>query len=148
MLQKLLLVALCALAPGIAGAQEKFKIGFISTMSGPAGTFGTETLAGINLGIKRAGGSLGGVPVEVVTGDDQTRPEIGKQLAEKMMQQDRVNLEFQGTPGEPYRIDASASPAPGMWSQIGVVTADGSGVIHFSDIGPTLSSRFYRCASP
>ena len=65
-----------------------------------------------------------------------------------LMQQDRVNLEFQGTPGEPYRIDASASPAPGMWSQIGVVTADGSGVIHFSDIGPTLSSRFYRCVSP
>ena len=65
-----------------------------------------------------------------------------------LMQQDRVNLEFQGTPGEPYRIDASASPASGIWSQIGVATADDAGVIHFSDIAPTLSSRFYRCVSP
>ena len=75
-----------------AAAQERFRIGVISTMSGPAGTFGIETLAGINLGIKKGDGALGGVPVDVVTGDDQSRPDIGKQLAEKMMQQDRVNL--------------------------------------------------------
>ena len=85
---------LCACA-GVS-AQEKFKIGVISTMSGPAGAFGTETLAGFNLAIKLGGGTLGGVPVEIVSGDDQARPEIGKQLAEKMLQQDRVNL-FAGT---------------------------------------------------
>ena len=79
-----------------AWAQEKFKIGVISTMSGPAGAFGTETLAGLNLAIKQGGGALGGVPVEIVSGDDQARPEIGKQLAEKMLQQDRVNM-FAGT---------------------------------------------------
>ncbi len=84
--------AALALTPALVCAQEKFKIGVISTMSGPAGTFGIETLAGINLGVKRGNGALGGVPVDVVTGDDQTRPEIGKQLAEKMMQQDRVNI--------------------------------------------------------
>lgn len=84
--------AALALTPLAISAQEKFKIGVISTMTGPAGALGTDTLSGINLGIKLGGGSLGGVPVELVTGDDQTRPEIGKQLAEKMMQQDRVNL--------------------------------------------------------
>ena len=45
---------LLACAAASAPAQEKFKIGVISTMSGPAGAFGTETLAGINLGIKQA----------------------------------------------------------------------------------------------
>ena len=89
---KWILAALLCMVAGAVPAQEKFKIGVISTMSGPAGAFGTETLAGINLGIKNGNGALGGVPVEVVSGDDQTRPDIGKQLAEKMMQQDRVNL--------------------------------------------------------
>ena len=85
-----------ALAAGGASAQEKFKIGVISTMSGPAGAFGSETMAGMNLAIKRGGGALGGVPVELVTGDDQVRPELGKQLAEKMLLQDKVNM-FAGT---------------------------------------------------
>ena len=73
-------------------AQEKFKIGVVSTMSGPGGAFGAETLAGLNLAVKLGGGALGGVPVEVVSGDDQARPEIGKQVAEKMLAQDRVNM--------------------------------------------------------
>ena len=34
-----------------AAGQEKFRIGIISTMSGPGGTFGAETLAGLNLAI-------------------------------------------------------------------------------------------------
>jgi branched-chain amino acid transport system substrate-binding protein len=79
------------LATGVS-AQEKFKIGIISTMSGPGGTFGQETMAGVNLALKRLNGQLGGVPVEVVSGDDQARPEVGKQLAEKFIQQDKVHL--------------------------------------------------------
>lgn len=85
------LATLFGFGPG-AGAQEKFKIGVISTMSGPAGTFGAETMAGLNLALKQGGGALGGVPVELVIGDDQARPEVGKQLAEKLLQQDRVNM--------------------------------------------------------
>ena len=91
-----LAIACLLLLCGSAVAQEKFKIGVISTMSGPAGAFGTETMAGLTLAIKQGGGALGGVPVEIVSGDDQARPEIGKQLAEKMLQQDRVNM-FAGT---------------------------------------------------
>ena len=51
-------VIVCLLcACGGAIAQEKFKIGVISTMSGPAGAFGTETLAGLNLAIKQGKGT-------------------------------------------------------------------------------------------
>jgi len=85
-------IAFALWAPGAAQAQEKFRIGVISTMSGPAGAFGTETMAGLNLAIKQHGGALGGVPIELVPGDDQARPEVGKQLVEKMIQQDRVNM--------------------------------------------------------
>ena len=88
----LLAITCLALAAGGAAAQEKFKIGIISTMSGPAGSLGTEYMAGLNLAIKRGGGAFGGVPIELVTGDDQVRPELGKQFAEKMIQQDRVHM--------------------------------------------------------
>jgi branched-chain amino acid transport system substrate-binding protein len=80
-----------ALAAG-APAEDKFKLGVISTMSGPGGAFGTETMAGLNLALKLGKGALGGVPTEIVAGDDQTRPEIGKQLADKMLMQDRVHM--------------------------------------------------------
>lgn len=88
--------ACLCLSAGQAAAQQKFKIGVISTMSGPAGAFGSETMAGLNLALKRGNGAFGGVPVELVTGDDQVRPELGKQLAEKMIMQDKVNM-FAGT---------------------------------------------------
>jgi len=87
-----LAIACVALIVTGAQAQEKFKIGVISTMSGPASAFGTETMAGLNLALKLGGGALGGVPTELVPGDDQARPEIGKQLADKMINQDRVNM--------------------------------------------------------
>jgi branched-chain amino acid transport system substrate-binding protein len=88
----MLAIACAAFAVTGAQAQEKFKIGVISTMSGPASAFGTETMAGLNLALKLGGGALGGVPTELVPGDDQARPEIGKQLADKMINQDRVNM--------------------------------------------------------
>jgi len=88
----MLAIACVAFAVTGAQAQEKFKIGVISTMSGPASAFGTETMAGLNLALKLGGGALGGVPTELVPGDDQARPEIGKQLADKMINQDRVNM--------------------------------------------------------
>lgn len=92
-LRSALVIACTALAlGGPAAAQEKFRIGVISTMSGPASSFGTETMAGFNLALKLGNGALGGVPVELVAGDDQARPEVGKQLAEKMLNQDRVNM--------------------------------------------------------
>lgn len=91
-MKKWICATLIAVAAGSAGAQEKFRIGVISTMSGPGGSFGAETMAGFNLALKMNNGTLGGVPVEFIPGDDQGRPDVGKQLAEKMLQQDKVSL--------------------------------------------------------
>ena len=75
-----------------AGAQEKLRIGVLTTQSGPGAAFGAETLAGINLALKKQGGSFGGTPVELIVGDDQGRPDTGRQLAERFLQKDRVHL--------------------------------------------------------
>lgn len=75
-----------------ASAEEPVKIGFISTFSGPSGQLGQELLDGFNLGIKSVGGKLGGRTVEVIKGDDQAKPDVGRQLADKMIESDRVQV--------------------------------------------------------
>lgn len=75
------------------GAQaEPLKIGFLSTLSGPAGGIGIEIRDGFNLALKLAGGKLGGQPTELVVADDTLNPDTGRQLAERMLKRDRVNL--------------------------------------------------------
>jgi branched-chain amino acid transport system substrate-binding protein len=80
-----------AFSVGAQGA-DQLKIGFLSTLSGPAGTIGVEIRDGFNLALKLAGGKLGGLPTEVVFADDTLNPETGKQLAERLIKRDRVNL--------------------------------------------------------
>jgi branched-chain amino acid transport system substrate-binding protein len=87
-----IMLAVALLLAGNAEAAEKVKIGFIATMSGPGGVLGQELLDGFNLGIQHRGGKLGGLPVELVIGDDQLKPDVGKQLADKMLQKDEVDI--------------------------------------------------------
>jgi len=92
MFKQCLLAAACAVICSTSLAQEKLRIGVLTTQSGPGAAFGGEVLAGINLALKKQGGGFGGTPVELVVGDDQGRPDVGKQLAEKFLQKDKVNL--------------------------------------------------------
>jgi len=75
-----------------AQAANELKIGYLSTLSGPAGAIGVEVRDGFNLALKMAGGKLGGLPTEVIFADDTLNPETGKQLAERLLKRDRVNL--------------------------------------------------------
>ncbi|HEY5897608.1 MAG TPA: ABC transporter substrate-binding protein [Burkholderiales bacterium] len=73
-------------------AASELKIGFLSTLSGPAGGIGIEIRDGFNLALKLAGGKLGGMPTAVEYADDTLNPELGRQLAERLLKRDRVNL--------------------------------------------------------
>jgi branched-chain amino acid transport system substrate-binding protein len=75
-----------------AQAANKVKIGFVSTLSGPAGALGVDIRDAFQLAIKLNGGKLGGLPAEVLVGDDQFKPDIGRQLAEKFVKLDKVDL--------------------------------------------------------
>ncbi len=88
-------IAAATIALSFAGAvlaADKIKIGYISTLSGPSAAIGTDIRDAFNLAIKLNGGKLGGLPVEVLIGDDQFKPEIGKQLAEKFVRLDKVDI--------------------------------------------------------
>jgi branched-chain amino acid transport system substrate-binding protein len=87
-------VALLASAAFTASAHAatELKIGFLSTLSGPASPLGIEIRDGFNLALKMAGGRLGGLPTEVIYADDQLNPEVGKQITDRLIKRDRVNL--------------------------------------------------------
>ena len=88
------LAALGLALPLALGAQaaDKVKIGFISTLSGPSAALGVDIRDAFNLAVKLNGGKLGGLPAEVIIGDDQFKPEVGKQLAEKNIKLDKVDF--------------------------------------------------------
>jgi len=77
---------------GPATAQQKIKIGFITTLSGPAGIIGKDMKQSVELAIEHLGGKMGGIPVEVIFGDDQFKPDVGKQVAEEMLKKHRVDF--------------------------------------------------------
>lgn len=83
--------AICALATA-GTAQDALKIGMITTLSGPAGYLGTDVRDGFLLAIEEEGGTLGGVPVEVIVEDDGLKPENGRAIAERFLERDEVEI--------------------------------------------------------
>ncbi|MBX3535141.1 MAG: ABC transporter substrate-binding protein [Xanthobacteraceae bacterium] len=77
---------------GITQAQEKLKIGVLSTMSGPGGVMGRHHRDGAVLALEQLNGKLGGVDAELVFGDDQQKPDIGRQVVEGMLKRDNVKF--------------------------------------------------------
>jgi branched-chain amino acid transport system substrate-binding protein len=75
-----------------AAAQSGLKIGFISTLSGPQAALGEEILNGFRLAMEQEGGKLGGVAIDLAVGDDQLKPDVGLQLATRMVKQDGAEI--------------------------------------------------------
>jgi branched-chain amino acid transport system substrate-binding protein len=87
-----LAAALVLLAAAAPAAAESVKIGYMATLSGPAASLGVDILDGFKLGIRHRGDALGGLPVDLVVGDDQLKPEVGLQVANRMIEKDRVDI--------------------------------------------------------
>jgi len=85
--------AALALVVGPAPAQQKsVKIGFISTFSGPPAAIGNDMRNSFELGLDHMGRKLGGLPVEVIYEDDETKPEVGVQKTQKLIESDHVDF--------------------------------------------------------
>ena len=93
MVMKRLLAAAALLACSIfAGAADKIKIGFLSTLSGPSAALGVDIRDGFNLAIKHQGGKLGGLPVDMIVGDDAFSPDTARQITDRMLKRDNVDI--------------------------------------------------------
>jgi branched-chain amino acid transport system substrate-binding protein len=91
MLAAAVAAASLAFAP-LASAQQKIKIGFITTLTGPAGIIGKHMKDSVELAMDQLGNKMGGVPVEVIFGDDQFKPDVGVQVAEEMLKKHQVDI--------------------------------------------------------
>jgi branched-chain amino acid transport system substrate-binding protein len=81
-----------ALFAGPAAAQQKVKIGFITTLSGPQGVIGEYMKNSVELALDQLGRKMAGLDVEVFYGDDQVKPDVGKQVAEEMLKKQHVDF--------------------------------------------------------
>ncbi|WP_127113940.1 ABC transporter substrate-binding protein [Shimia sediminis] len=86
-LKQLILAASMGLAAAAAQA-EGVKVGMITTLSGGGAGLGIDVRDGFMLAVKQAGRS----DLEVVIEDDQRKPDIAVQLADKMIQSEKVDV--------------------------------------------------------
>ncbi|MGH8681037.1 MAG: ABC transporter substrate-binding protein [Burkholderiales bacterium] len=85
-----LLAASFAAAP--AFAQQKIKVGFITTLSGPAGIIGKHMRDSVELALDHLDHKMGGIPVQVIYGDDQQKPDVGVQVANELLKKEQVDI--------------------------------------------------------
>jgi branched-chain amino acid transport system substrate-binding protein len=77
---------------GPASAQQKLKIGFIATFTGPQGVIGNDMRNSVELALDHLGRKVGGLDTEIIYGDDQVKADVGKQIADEMLKKHQVNF--------------------------------------------------------
>jgi branched-chain amino acid transport system substrate-binding protein len=85
-----LLAAGLAASPALA--QQKLKIGFITTLSGPQGVIGEYMRNSVELALDHLGRKVGGLETEVIYRDDQVKPDVGAQVADELLKKHQVNF--------------------------------------------------------
>ncbi|MEP3046588.1 MAG: ABC transporter substrate-binding protein [Roseibium sp.] len=88
-MKKTLLAAVAAAALGISPAlAEPVKVGMITTLSGGGAGLGIDVRDGFMLAVKQSGNE----ELEVIIEDDQRKPDIAVQLADKLVQSEKVDV--------------------------------------------------------
>src|SRR6476646_1741262 len=86
------IVAAHAATATAVNAADSLKIGVIGTLSGPGGSNGIQSLDGMKLALGKLAGKVGGLPTTLVVEDDQLKPDVARQLVDKLQKSDRVDL--------------------------------------------------------
>jgi branched-chain amino acid transport system substrate-binding protein len=89
-MKKILAASFVALSLATSGAAfaDPLKVGMITTLSGGGAGLGVDARDGFMLALKQSGVK----DIEVVTEDDAQKPELAVQIADKMIQSDKVDL--------------------------------------------------------
>ena len=75
-----------------AAAEEKLKIGILTTLSGPPAALGTQQRNGFQLAVKTLGGKLGGREVDLVVQDDELKPDVAVGKSKAFVERDKVDF--------------------------------------------------------
>ncbi|WP_029059781.1 ABC transporter substrate-binding protein [Stappia stellulata] len=94
-MKRIITAAVAAAAVGLCGAAaqaESLKIGFLATLSGPPAVLGQHMRDGFLLGVKQAGGKLGGLDTEVIVVDDELKPDGALTKVRGLLERDQVDI--------------------------------------------------------
>jgi branched-chain amino acid transport system substrate-binding protein len=75
-----------------AAAQEKLKIGLLTTLSGPPAALGVQQRNGFQLALKTLGNKLGGREVDLLVQDDELKPDVAVGKAKAFVERDKVEF--------------------------------------------------------
>ncbi len=75
-----------------AQAADPVRIGFVTTLTTPAGVIGQDMVDGAMLALADMDNTMGERPVELIVEDDGFKPELGKQQTDKLVKKDNVDF--------------------------------------------------------
>src|SRR6267154_2184968 len=84
--------AACAVALTPAQAQDKLKVGVLTTLSGPPAVLGGQLRNGFQLAVKTLGNKLGGRDVEMIVQDDELKPDVAVSKVKALVERDKVDF--------------------------------------------------------
>jgi branched-chain amino acid transport system substrate-binding protein len=94
MLVKLMRTTILASAIIVSGMAQaaSVKIGFVTTLTTPAGVIGEDMKNSVELALEHIGNKMGNLDVVLIMEDDGFKPDVGKQKTDKLVKQDDVDF--------------------------------------------------------
>src|SRR5258706_3686212 len=87
-------------APWLAafGQAKPYKIGTLQPLSGAAAAGGKTALVGVQMAVDRINksGGINGRPVELLIQDYESKPDVGRRKAEKLVIEDKIDAHVGG----------------------------------------------------
>jgi branched-chain amino acid transport system substrate-binding protein len=79
-------------------SKKPYKIGSMQPLSGAAAAGGQTALVGIQMAVDRINNSGGmlGRPIELVVADYESKPDVGRRKAEKLVSEDKIDVQVGG----------------------------------------------------
>jgi branched-chain amino acid transport system substrate-binding protein len=80
------------------GESKPYKLGTVQPLTGLAAYGGKTSLVGVQMAVDRINkeGGILGRPVELVIGDDESKPDVGRRAVEKMATEDNIDFHVGG----------------------------------------------------
>jgi branched-chain amino acid transport system substrate-binding protein len=87
-----MLVLVCSLWTTLGGAAEELRIGFLAPLTGQFAQIGEDMANGFKMYLDEVGGDFAGAKVTFIVEDEQGKPPVGVNKAEKLIRQDQVHM--------------------------------------------------------
>jgi len=80
------------------GQAKPYKIGTLQPLSGPGAAGGKTALVGLQMAVDRINksGGINGRPIDLIVADDESKPDVARRKAEKLVVEDNIDVQCGG----------------------------------------------------